>query len=147
MAFSIGYNGSVLVDQTELCITKWSVNEKVDEVDVTTTCDNGFVKYIPGAADADITLEGILGTAASEDPMTVLALRDLGDIHIGGTVRIEIIPDEVLDNAASWLFETALVTGFNMEGAPRDTVKWTIMAKGRIGSSTVGTPWREPNMT
>jgi hypothetical protein len=146
MASAIGYNGKIEIEGQELCVTKWSVNEKVDEIDVTTTCDNGFVKYIPGAADADITLEGILGTDNSEDPMDRLALRDLADIHIGSVAAITIFPDDVLAAGSSWVFPQALITGLNMEGAPRDTVKWTIMAKGKKGGSGALGVWTEPDM-
>lgn len=146
MAFTIGYNGVVTINAATLCVTKWSVNEKVDEIDVTTTCDNGFVKYIPGAADCDITLEGILGTGATEDPANVLGFRALGDIRIGSTASISISPDASLNVAASWSFPFALVTGWNMESAPRDTVKWTLMAKGKTGAAGNGGNWVEPNL-
>lgn len=139
MAFSVGYNGRVVIEGSELCATKWSVNTKVDEIDTTSFCDNGFVSWMGAAADADITIEGILGTGADEDPINVLALRDLGDLRVGSDAMIEIFPNDDANAAAEWSFPTALITSIAMEGAPRDVVRYTVTAKGNG-------VWTEPNL-
>ncbi|HYE78142.1 MAG TPA: hypothetical protein VEI97_09155 [bacterium] len=129
MAYAHGYNAFVTIDAISLCVTKWSVQTKVDEVDVTNSCTPGFVKYLPGASDADISLEGVLGDGAGEDPFDLLPFRDLADIHVGGTASILIAPDNTLNPAASWQFPTALITGWSMEASPRDAVRYTLTAK------------------
>lgn len=139
MAYSVGYNGRVVIEGTELCATKWSVNTKVDEIDSTSFCDNGYVSWLPAAADADITIEGILGDAVSEDPYDLLAFRDLGDLKVGSDVMIQIFPNDVANAAASWTFPTALLTSWSMEGSPRDTVRYTLTAKGNG-------VWTEPDL-
>jgi hypothetical protein len=130
MAYSVGYNGMVKLNGLELCATKWSVSTKVDEIDTTSFCDNGFVSWLGAAADADITIEGILGDAANEDPFEVLNARDLGDLKVGSTVVIEIYPNETAAPAQAWLFPSGLLTSWAMEGAPRDAVRYTLTAKG-----------------
>ncbi len=139
MAFTHGYNSFIQINATTLCASKWSVNTKVDEIDVTNFCDPGYAAWIGGPGDADITIEGVLGSLATEDPFAVLNFRALGDLKIGSLATVGIFPDNGLNAAAAWLFPTALICSWNMEGAPRDAVRWTLTAKANG-------PWTEPNM-
>ncbi len=140
MALTHGYNSDILINgAVSLCASKWSVNTKVDEIDVSNFCDPGYAAWLGGPADADITIEGVLGSAAGESPTTVLLLRTLGDLRIGSLASINIYPDVGLSAAASWSFPTALVCSWNMESSPRDAVRWTLTAKANG-------PWTEPNL-
>ncbi len=147
MPYYQGYDSSVIIGNFTVPCTKWSVNTKIDEIDVTRTSSLGFVEYQDGVADADITIEGILGNQAREDPFFFLFFRNLySEIHIGSVAGITINISNTITPANTWSFVRCLITGWNMDNSVRDVVRWTLMAKGRHDTYNKSNPpqWTEP---
>ncbi|HYE78141.1 MAG TPA: hypothetical protein VEI97_09150 [bacterium] len=139
MANARGYNARILVDGSSLCCDRWSVQTDANPGENTTNCGRGFMLWGSNAADAAIRLEGRTGDSPGQDPADLLALRDLGDLSIGSTVDLSILPDSLLSPAGSWHFPTALVTGWAQEASVRGDVRWALTARGSGG-------WTEPDM-
>ncbi len=58
MAIFSGKNARVTVGVTDLCMVKWTINGKVDELDVTCFESGGYAEYQGGFQEADINFEG-----------------------------------------------------------------------------------------
>lgn len=128
MAFVSGQNGRVEVTPdggvaSVLCAVRWSVNEKTDENDVSTFCGAGFTEMVPGLKEADISVEGIWGTAG-EDPFD-----DPPNLHPGTLCAVVLKPDNSNDPNAGWTFPTAYVITTSNDTEVRGTVRYTINFK------------------
>ena len=121
MAYHAGYNAKAYVEGSLLCVTRWSVNDRVDELDVSNMCSK-VMKVIAGVQEADISIEGHWDD--TEDPFGVAK-----NFTPGQTVDIELYPDIEEFATAKWDFPTARIVACSMEADARGTVRYAINAK------------------
>lgn len=138
-----GFNGRVLITALPagttlaLAASHWSVNEKVEPLDVTNFASAAsstrigpvgiqspgrVMEYIPGLTDIDISLEG--NWDDNQDFFSVSPNLEAGDV-----VKIELWPDFTAQSGKEWIFNTALITDCTMDCDVHGVVKYTIAAK------------------
>ncbi len=139
MARHAGFNGYVLItpsggNAATLNASHWSINEKAESIDVTGFTDSlsptgspvtskGIVtKYITGAVDTDINIEG-----SWDDTEDFFSGPPL--IPPSSFARIELYPDFPNTPARVWTFTEALITSATMDVDIHGAVKYTIAAK------------------
>ncbi len=116
-----GKNARVSVGGNFLCVVKWTINGKVDELDVSCTESGGFAEYKGGVQEADVTLEGFW-ELNEHDP----AFNIMPNVNQAVVIAIDVV------NAVGsvWTFPALFISGVTIDAEVRGMVKITITGKG-----------------
>lgn len=120
MATYAGKRARVQVNGSNLCATKWSVTNKVDELDVTCFEGNGFAAYDAGVYDADITFDAFWEYNVHAAPPLLVA---------GANAVIRLYIDYGALAGTYFNFPTALLTNVTVDAEVRGMVKYSVTAK------------------
>ncbi len=139
---------------TNLMATKWTVNMKVDELDVSNFEGFGYVDYIPGLWEADISFDAIWGSGAAAVVPTA---------SLGGTTALSAAAEQPLvppifypgtytgirlfmdsgratdpagaamasNDATAWSFPKCLICSASHDAEVRGFIKYSITAKNK----------------
>lgn len=133
MAVYSGKFARIQIGGVNLTSTRWTVNCKVDALDITTQSDLGYGRYQGGVMDADISFEAFWD--GTNNPFNVPSLKP------NSTVAITIFVDRVnLPNAATqtFIFPEVFVESVSTDAEVRGMVKYTVSGKCVDTYSIVG---------
>ncbi len=126
MTFFAGFDARVSLDGQFLDCTKWTVDDKADEIDVTTTETDGFGQWITGVRDCEVTLELLFNSVG--DP-----LSSAPTITVGNVMHLKLFEHFSLIPLRFWDFPLFLICGISQDIEPRGAVK--INVRGRSTDS------------
>jgi hypothetical protein len=125
MSILAGYQGFVTltVNTTPINLhaTRWTVDSRVDAIDVSTFINNDYGIYIDGVGDYDVSIDLIYDS--NQDPWRVAPL-----LTPGVTASAVLFLVEAHANLR-YTIPHLLFTEVRMEDAVRDVVRWSVRAR------------------
>ncbi len=123
MSAKSGHKGRIKVNSTVLRSHRWSVNDRVEDFDVTTFENLGFGDYIPGLRDGDISFD------AYWDPVDNPFSAPLSLVPGTFASSIQLFIDKGAITEV-YSFGFPLIVSVNMETATRMATHYSVTAKG-----------------
>lgn len=134
MAVYSGKFAQITIGGINLTSTRWTVNCKVDALDITTQKDIGMGRYQGGVMDTDVSFEAFWD--GTNNPFNVPDLRPNSTV---GPVTI-FIDSLNLPNAATntFIFPELFIESVSTDAEVRGMVKYTVSAKTVDGYTMPG---------
>ncbi len=127
-----GFRGRITVNGTTMLRAhRVSINQKVDEFDVTAFENNANGDYIAGIQDFDITIDAYYDP--TDNPFTTPLNLVPGAILTSVVIKL----NKALGAVQQYSFPSLLVVTCNQEFGVRDTVHYSITAKQRNNNDAV----------
>ncbi len=135
-----GWTGRVNVSGTAMPVTRWTVNNRADAIDVTTMEHAGLYGGASGVEEYDISFDCIYDTTLNP----FLAVPNLNPGVSGGstaTAPVFLTVGLVLDRAnsatRSFSFPRVLLTDVQMDNEVRGVVRYSCQGKSTLGVTFV----------
>jgi len=123
--FVSGVAGRVFVNTVQLSVSNWSVDFRVDNIDVSVMNGSVWSDTIDGVPDFDIRFDAVY--LPEENPFNALG----ANITVGYYAEcIFWITHNGGVGADRWKFPNVLITDVTNEKGVRDTVRYSVMGKG-----------------
>lgn len=127
-----GTSGSVTVNTIVLSVTNWSVDWRTDNLDVSYMGQGTlWADFIDGVPDYDIRMDCIY--KADENPFG--AAQGPNQITIGSTANATLWITSGEGGLHRYVVPNLLITDVSSEGSVRDTIRYSITAKGSAYSA------------
>lgn len=127
MAFYSAKNARVSVGNTNLFAMKWSINTKVDELDVSNFEGQGYAQWIGGLLDADISVDCVWDANQNPtgNPPNLIPGQLVSTVKFYADWR-GLGP---FGAGEAWTFPSLLITALNQETEVRSFIKYSWTAK------------------
>jgi hypothetical protein len=135
MAAFSARNARIIFDSVNLLGLTWTINAKVDEVDVSNFEGEGYADYIGGLWEADISFDAIHygGSVASTTlfPGRITSGYFYLDAGTAKAVYNNAVSEASAASGRYFYFSSLLVTSINVSAEIRSFVKLSVSAKNK----------------
>lgn len=149
MAAFSARNARISYEGTNLLGLKWSINVKVDEIDVSNFEGRGYVDYIGGLWEADVSFDAIVDNSRAGPgnftqiwpgklTLPVIFYFDAGTARHVTTAAL--VASATVPATRGFLFGSLLITSVSVEAEVRSFVRMSVTAKnaGLFSMPTTG---------
>jgi hypothetical protein len=121
---SIGGSPGTAIDG----LTKWTVDEKGDELDATDAEANGVGQVDVGVIEPTVTVEGFHKLSSGPFP----------GLRVGTELtNVYLTLNKYIANS-SWIFTKLVVTQINSMSEVRGQIRWSVTARNAVGGTYTG---------
>ena len=135
-----GWGGRVNLNSTAMPVTRWTLNNRADAIDVTTMEHQGLYGGVSGVEEYDISFDCIYDTTLNP----FLAIPNVNPGVSGGAVpsasvfsAVGLVLDRANSGTRSFTFPRVLLTDVQIDDEVRGVVRYSCQGKSTLGVAFV----------